>query len=518
MRGGTSRGVFFRGDDLLPWLLLEEQQQQQKQQKPPSSWLLEKQQKPPMVPSSSFNLDSRGCAVNHHPNAANPHPNPILLDAILKDVMGSPDIRQIDGLGGADVLTSKVAVISKSDRDDADVDYLFGQVEIQYNNNGDNDGDSDNDNDGGGCDGSRVLYDVNCGNISAAVGPFAIDEGMLLDDVVVVVVGDDNDGHSDNSNGIRHRKVRIYNVNTRTIIVAKVPVDATTGRSAIDRGDYIIDGVPGSAAKIDLDFSATVGTLNGMLLPTGNRKDIIHIVDDDDDDNDNHDDDDDNGGRGGHNNYYEISFVDVANPVVHINGLQLGLKGDEPAKAILENAALWKKVEQIRHAAAKLVLPDHEITPTKPFAAVVLPGCYDYMTLGGKTVQRAGSADVRSHVFFCGSPHKAYPGTASNATAAAAMIQGTVVHDMVLMGNAQMNDNNRDNDIVSIGHPSGCFHVEIELEDDGGNDDVGQQQPVLKKSIIGRTARRIMDGNVYLKPATVDLLLRRSHHHHDHEQ
>jgi 2-methylaconitate cis-trans-isomerase PrpF len=157
-----------------------------------------------------------------------------LRDKIILSVFGSPDVRQIDGLGGADVLTSKLAIIGPSSRSDADVDYLFAQV---------------------GIDKPVVDYKGNCGNISSAVGPFAIDEGLVRANEPMTTV-------------------RINQVNTNRLIVAEVPV--IKGKAAVE-GELAIDGVPGTGAPITLDFSDTAGSVTGKLLPTGNVKDKITV-------------------------------------------------------------------------------------------------------------------------------------------------------------------------------------------------------------------------------------------------
>ena len=155
--------------------------------------------------------------------------DPATRDAVILAVYGSPDVRQIDGLGGADVLTSKLAIISPSNRPDADVDYTFGQVSFET---------------------AFVDYRGNCGNISSAVGPFAIDEGLVAPVEPITTV-------------------RIRMTNSNRILIAEVPVK--DGKALID-GDYAIDGVPGTGAKIAMDWSAVVGGITGKLLPTGNAK------------------------------------------------------------------------------------------------------------------------------------------------------------------------------------------------------------------------------------------------------
>ncbi len=162
--------------------------------------------------------------------------DPALRDRVLLAVMGSPDPRQIDGIGGADPLTSKVAIVSPATRDDAEVDYLFAQVVVNE---------------------ARVDYGQNCGNLLAGVGPFAIERGLV----------DALDGAT---------SVAIHMVNTGQIAVANVP---TPGRIVQYEGDARIDGVPGTAAAIPLAFRDTAGSTCGALLPTGKLKDTVEGVD-----------------------------------------------------------------------------------------------------------------------------------------------------------------------------------------------------------------------------------------------
>ncbi|MBQ7993776.1 MAG: PrpF protein, partial [Solobacterium sp.] len=154
-------------------------------------------------------------------------------DEVIKAIF-STDERQIDGMGGADITTSKVAIVSPSNREDADVDYNFGQVQIGRD---------------------AIDWNTNCGNISSAVGPFAIDEGMVKTTDPLT-------------------EVRIYNVNTDKILVAKV--ETKDGRAAV-HGDFVLDGVPGTGSRIELDYCRTAGAATGRLLPTGNPTDILMV-------------------------------------------------------------------------------------------------------------------------------------------------------------------------------------------------------------------------------------------------
>ena len=160
--------------------------------------------------------------------------DPEARSRVIRAIFGTPDRREIDGLGGADVLTSKLAIIGPSTRPDADVDYTFAQVSF---------------------DTELVDYGGNCGNISAGVGPFAIDEGMVAVTEPIT-------------------RVRIHQVNTDCILIADVPVK---DGKACTMGDCRIDGVPGTGAKIMLDFNDTAGSTTGKLLPTGNPVDTVHV-------------------------------------------------------------------------------------------------------------------------------------------------------------------------------------------------------------------------------------------------
>lgn len=157
-------------------------------------------------------------------------------DRLLTRLMGSPDVLQIDGLGGSRAITSKVAVVSPSTRDDADIEYTFAQVEV---------------------DGTGVGHDANCGNISSGVGPFAVDEGLVPAVEPVTTV-------------------RIHNTNTDKVMIAYVPV--RDGKARVD-GDFAVPGVPGTGAEIVMDWAGTVGAKTGRLLPSGNAVDTITLQD-----------------------------------------------------------------------------------------------------------------------------------------------------------------------------------------------------------------------------------------------
>lgn len=343
-------------------------------------------------------------------------------DAVILKIYGSPDVRQIDGLGGADPLTSKLAIIGPSSHPDADVDYTFAQVSINQ---------------------ALVDYSGNCGNISAGVGPFAVDEGLVKAVEPVTVV-------------------RILNTNTKKILIAEVPVK--DGKAMV-RGDYAIAGVPGSGAKIMLDFAGTAGAATGKMLPTGNTKDLLEIE-----------------GVGP----IEASIVDVANPMVFVRAADLELTGIETPKMIDSNKKLLDILENIRAKAAvlcKMAQTEEEATQKSPafpmVAFVSKPQDYqDFST--GKDIFKT-DVDVVSRLMFMQVTHKTYAGTGTTCTGAAAKIPGTIVNEML----------EGDSSLVRIGHPAGVIDIEVEVEK---QDD----QIELKRAAYGRTARRIMDGYVYI--------------------
>lgn len=350
-------------------------------------------------------------------------------DQVILSIFGSPDSRQINGLGGADPLTSKVAIISRSARDDADVDYTFGYVGIED---------------------AHVDYSGNCGNISSGVGPFAIDEGLVR--AVEPVT-----------------RVRIYNTNTKKIIEAEVPVK--NGKAAVE-GDFAIDGVPGTGAKILLNFLNSEGAKTGKLLPTGNKVDLITLKD----------------GR-----TVRVSIVDAANPAVFAKAEDLGFTGKELPAEAEQNPEILQVMEEMRCICAEMIClasdreKAFEETPAVPKVALVAPPG-DYKTSRGLLI-KSQKIDLLARTKALGKMHKAYAVTGGICTATAALIEGTVVNEVV--GTRAVETNT-----VRIGHPSGVLEFQIELESGAGG------AIHLKKAAVARTARRIMDGCAYV-PARI---------------
>lgn len=350
--------------------------------------------------------------------------DPQQRDEVILAMYGSPDSRQIDGIGGADPLTSKIAIIGPSSREDADIDYTFGQVSITD---------------------AFVDYKGNCGNISAGVGPFAIDEGLVKPHEPVT-------------------NIRIHLTNSGNILTAEVPV--VDGHAAVN-GDFEIDGCPGSGACITLDWSDTAGAFTGKVLPTGNVKDLISV----------------DGVE------YEVSLVDCANPLVFIAASSLGLKGTETPAEIENDAQLMDKIEKIRSQAAVifgLAEKAEDATaksPYNPFFCIISPAA-DYVTFQGKSV-KADDIDIVSRLLFMQRMHKTHPGTGTVCLGAASRIKGTIVNDMV-------NPQSADPVKLRIGHPAGVIPVEATASFEDGNWKV-------TRAAIYRTARRIMDGQIYIR-------------------
>lgn len=349
-----------------------------------------------------------------------------LRDKIIVNAFGSPDIRQIDGLGGADSLTSKMAIIGPSARPDADVDYTFGQVSI-YD--------------------SKIDYSGNCGNISSAVGPFAVNTGLVK--AVSPIT-----------------RVRIYNTNTKKIIEAEVPVENGLACSC---GDTVIDGVPGTGARIVLNFLDSAGSVTGKLLPSGCPKEQITTS------------------RGSRT----VSFVDSANPVIFVIASELGLRGDELPEEIIANKAVMTELEEIRGSfAVRIGLAvdwesAHVSSPGVPKICIVSEP-RSYTTISGKEIS-ADTIDITGRMMSMQKPHKAFAVTGAICLGTAAMIPGTVVND-IFRSKANASEGTVN---VRIGHPSGTIEVAVQVSEENG-------QINVEKAALVRTARRLLEGTVYI--------------------
>jgi 2-methylaconitate cis-trans-isomerase PrpF len=361
MRGGTSKGVFFRKEDL---------------------------------PSSRPKRDE-----------------------ILLKVFGSGDPMQLDGLGGAQTQSSKTMLVSRSRREGVDLDYLFGQVSV---------------------DGWFVDYLGNCGNLTSAVGPFGIDEGLIK------------------ARGSRAR-VKMYNVNTKKRVDALIPIE---DRMTNYRGSYMIDGVPRPGARIDVVWYDPAGAVSGRLLPTGQVTDQLTLD----------------------GKTVTCSILDVANPVVFVRADQMGMAGTELPGQVSKQTL--EELEAVRSRAAQMMglvkraADATRETPHMPFIAAV-GKVRDFSTSDGRKISK-GSYGVLARLFSMQKMHHAYAVTGAICTAAAAMMPGSVVNALAEGGGRT----------VKIGHPKGVIDIEVKTKGRG-------QTLSIDTVTVGRTARRLMSGLAY---------------------
>ncbi|WP_028604699.1 2-methylaconitate cis-trans isomerase PrpF [Ottowia thiooxydans] len=376
MRGGTSKGVFFTPEDL---------------------------------PESARNDNTA-------------------RDRLMMRVIGSPDAygKQIDGMGAATSSTSKVVIVSKSNREDSDVDYLFGAVDIEK---------------------PVVDWSGNCGNLTSAVGPFAIARGLV----------------DAPRNGIA--VVRIWQANIKKRIIAHV---AMQDGEVVETGDFELDGVTFPAAEIKIEFldpGADEDSEGGAMFPTGNRVDTLDVP-----------------GVG----VVEVTLINAGNPSIFIDAATVGLGGTEMQGTVNGNAELLAKLEAIRaHATVAMGLTAtaqeaSEKRPHTPKIAFVSPPA-SYMASNGKAVA-ASDLDLVARIMSMGKLHHAMTGTGAVAIAVASAIPGTVVSRLM---EGKLSEG------VRFGHPSGSLRVGAEAVEQGGEWSV-------TKAIMSRSARRLMDGSVFV--------------------
>ena len=375
MRGGTSKGVFFRLQDLPEYAQL--------------------------------------------PGAAR--------DALLLRVIGSPDPygKQIDGMGAATSSTSKTVILSKSSKPDHDVDYLFGQVSI---------------------DTAFVDWSGNCGNLSAAVGSFAIGNGLVDPGRIP------KDGMA---------TVRIWQANIGKTIIAHVPI---TGGAVQETGDFELDGVTFPAAEVQLEFLDPAdegeGEGGGSMFPTGNLVDDLDVP-----------------GIG----TLKVTMINAGIPTIFVNADAIGYTGTELQDAINGDAKALARFEKIRaYGAVRMGLIKHideaakrQHTPKVAFVAKPK----DYVSSSGKAVG-AGDVDLLVRAMSMGKLHHAMMGTAAVAIGTAAAIPGTLVN-LAAGGGART--------AVRFGHPSGTLRVGAEAAQVNG-------EWTVRKAIMSRSARVLMEG------------------------
>ncbi len=355
-------------------------------------------------------------------------------DAIFLAALGSPDPnkRQLDGLGGGISSLSKVVVVEPSGRDDADIDYTFAQVAV---------------------DQPLVEYGNNCGNLTSAVGPFAIDEGMVSAAGVV---------------GGNTASVRLFNRNTSKHVVAEIPLEG--GEAAVE-GEFALPGVAGHGAAIRLDFIDPAGAVTGSLLPTGAVQETLDID-----------------GLG----HVQVSLVDAAAPVAFVCADAAGLNGTELPEAIESDRDVMARLESIRRAAAVrmgLATSTGEAARSlnRPFLALVALAS-DTVMLDGETLP-AISVDIVARALSMGRPHRALPLTVGLCLAAAARVEGTLVQELARPP-AQGDDDLR------IAHPSGLLPAGARVRGSG-------EHWTVEGVVAYRTARRLMEGSVLVPKSTL---------------
>lgn len=380
MRGGTSKGVFFKLDDLP------------------------------------------GAA--RQPGEAR--------DRLLLRVIGSPDPyeKQIDGMGGATSSTSKTVILSKSESPEHDVDYLFGQVAI---------------------DKPFVDWSGNCGNLSAAVGPFAMTHGLV-------------DPERIPENGVV--EVRIWQVNIQKTIISRVPV---TNGEVQETGDFELDGVTFPAAEIPVAFMDPADG-EGAIFPTGNLVDDLEVP-----------------GVG----TLKATLINAGIPTVFINAADIGYAGTELQEAINGDSKALSMFETIRaHGAVRMGLIKHPDEAASrqhtPKVAFVAPPA-GYTASSGKTID-ACDIDLLVRALSMGKLHHAMMGTAAVAIAAAAAIKGTLVNEAAGGG---------ERDAVTFGHPSGSLRV-------GAQASLVDGRWQIDKAVMSRSARVLMEGSVRVPRDTLN--------------
>lgn len=325
-------------------------------------------------------------------------------DRILLAAMGSPDPRQIDGIGGADTLTSKVAIVSRSEREGVDVDYLFAQVSVD-----------------------KAIVDTapSCGNMLSGVGPFAIETGL-----VPLTEG--------------QTRVVIYDVNTESLIEAVV---LTENGQVVYDGDTAIDGVPGTAAPIRLNFMNIVGSKTKALLPTGQAREEIDGI--------------------------AVTLIDVAVPMMIMRAADIGKTGYETAAELDADKAFFARIEAMRRIAGERMGLGDVTGKVVPKVAILSE------SRNGGTISARYFVPHKTHAAFavtgglCVSSCVAVPGTVAEGLA-----RGEITDDCVIV----------------IEHPRGVFEVALSL------DRSGNSVEILSGGVL-RTARKLMQGNVFVTAA-----------------
>lgn len=350
------------------------------------------------------------------------HPDHDLFEKFLLELFGSPDPLQVDGIGGSHSHTSKIMMVSSTDHDEADIEYTFGGV---------------------GVENPVVEWGGNCGNLTAAVGAFAVHKGLVEPTEPTTTI-------------------TLYNTNANALIEQDVPVNDGTPRIY---GDYHIDGVPGTGARVDSHFVDPAGGVLDAALPTGNAVDTIEVD----------------------GEPLDVTIVDVTNVVAHVRAEDIGMSGTELPEEMRNDPDLMDQFERIRGAVcAELGLVDEpESTlleyPIFPHLAIISePQSYDC------TVDKqvgADDIDITARVISMQDPHHAYAMTSGLCLGGATCIPGTIPNELVC---------NSEEEWTTIGHPKGTMSV-------GAIVDAGGDQPAVERVSIGRTQRPIMRGSAYYR-------------------
>jgi 2-methylaconitate cis-trans-isomerase PrpF len=345
---------------------------------------------------------------------------PDARDRLLLSVLGSPDPygRQLDGMGGGISSLSKAVIIGPPTHADADIDYTFAQVSV---------------------DRPVVDWGSNCGNLSSAVGPFAVDEGLVRA----------SDGEA---------LIRIHQTNTKKLIHARFPVAAG---KAVVTGGFAIPGVAGTGARIRLDFLAPGGAFTAALLPTGNAVDVLELP-----------------GEGS----FRASLVDATNCAAFVDARDLGLTGTESPDEIEAIPGLMELLDLLRRAAGVkmgLALTPEAVGLANPKIAVVAPPSA-FRTLSGETLG-PDTHEIGVRMISMERAHRAVPLTGSMCLSVACRIAGSIPN--MLCGTPAREDE------IRIANPSGVFAAGAEVR----NTDAG---PVADSAVVYRTARRLMQGQV----------------------
>lgn len=349
-------------------------------------------------------------------------------DDIFVQAMGSPDPKQMDGLGGCVSSNNKIVVVSKSERPGIDIDYIVGQSIVGQ---------------------SKIDYKSNCGNMTAATAPFAVEMGLIE--------------HLSEPTTIVH----MFNLNTGKAIDVEVPIKDGQFNN---EGECSIAGIDGTAGELKVNFLDPTGSKTGKLFPTNQPKETLDI------------------GRFGQ---IEATILDVSNPIVLVKAEDIGMTGTELPSEVDSNKEVSEKLEAIRGAAcvkmgfAKDLQDATDNQPAVPKVGfVTVPK--SFTDISGKDVN-VSEMDVCARVISVFKCHKACPLTSASSISVAAFVPGTIVNELITLSDHQ--------ETVRIGHPSGIMTLYPYMDD--------PKKPlndiVVSGVAVQRTARRIMDGTLYIR-------------------